>query len=417
MQNRRMAGALGLGVTFANGTTAGDGDTISRDRSVSRSHSRRNSDGYAGNLFIPPSSSNTTFSPSASTSNGFAGSTTTPPELMTYTTVNGQTTTSSVRPTSRPSLSHLASFLSGIEHHTRVRTAGVAGGRGVSRSASRSTSRTGDRRGSFDGERILLDGDDYYDDEPDEESELGDHTDDESYHGQTGQQIGTKNNRRRSISFGSRTSSIASVSRRNSIVFPSIAVPSHHLNDESERNKLWEDKKWGDADSVSSLDTYGTLTQATSKFPTASTSQSTPTPTISTQRHIFRPPSTPRVLPTYTNEEPYLETAPSSPNPLSPHHDRRFSSHFDLLAPSSNLEDVEIFDEGERIGVGVYLEDRGGWVRDCFGEEEGGLEIGIGGGGEGIEGAPTEMEVLRRLGEGTYAMFVPLPSFLDSKTD
>lgn len=66
-----------------------------------------------------------------------------------------------------------------------------------------------------------------------------------------------------------------------------------------------------------------------------------------------------------------------------------------------------MFEEGERIGVGVWLEDRGGWVRDCFGEGEdelGGRPLEENGGI--VPGAPTEMEVVRRLGEGTYAMYV-----------
>ena len=65
---------------------------------------------------------------------------------------------------------------------------------------------------------------------------------------------------------------------------------------------------------------------------------------------------------------------------------------------------MDVFEVGERIGVGVWLENRGGWVRDCFSSEEGELEIGVGGGGEGLLDAPTECEVVSRLGEGTYAM-------------
>lgn len=91
-------------------------------------------------------------------------------------------------------------------------------------------------------------------------------------------------------------------------------------------------------------------------------------------------------------EEPFLDTAPSSPTP-----GRAKSVRSD--GGGGGLEDVEVFEEGERVGVGVWLEGRGGWATDCFGGEMG----GEGGLGNGL-GGPGELEVVRRLGEGTYAM-------------
>lgn len=298
---------------------------------------------------------------------------------------------STARASRRPSLSNLSTFLAGIEHHTRVRT---AGGRGQSRSVSRSTSRAGDRRGSFDGERILLD------DDVDDYLSTSDRTDDES-------------------DVEDPHSPHSPRSRRGSIVFPTMGVPSFAagrlsaVDDDYDRTFREEDE----------LDLYGTTPSATGTLSSTLKGDTFFQPPHLTERHVFLPPPTPRMLPTSSGEEPYLETAPSSPTPFplvtSDLHppsayfppiaaaQRRYSSRYpDDLAPPNSLEDVDVFEEGERIGVGVWLENRGGWVRDCFGEEEAGLEIGVGGGGEGIEGAPTEMEVVRRLGEGTYAMSV-----------
>jgi hypothetical protein len=102
----------------------------------------------------------------------------------------------------------------------------------------------------------------------------------------------------------------------------------------------------------------------------------------------FKPLMTPRVLSTEMEEEPFLDTAPNSPLP------KRTRTHDSF---SSGLQGVDVFEEGERVGVDVWLEGRGGWVRDCFADSsEGGPGNGIGG--------PRELEVERRLGEGTYAM-------------
>lgn len=117
-----------------------------------------------------------------------------------------------------------------------------------------------------------------------------------------------------------------------------------------------------------------------------------PTPLISSlSSQTYVPVSTPRLMSPsigaypYSGEEPFLDTAPSSPVP------RRTHTHDSF---SNGLEDVEVFDEGDRVGVGVWLEGRGGWARDCFGDSRDGTEPGNGIGG------PGELEIVRRLGRG-----------------
>lgn len=130
----------------------------------------------------------------------------------------------------------------------------------------------------------------------------------------------------------------------------------------------------------------------------------------------FLPLPTPRILSTEMDEEPFLDTAPSSPVPAHaqrphphlpppvthpfphprPHPQQHRTPTHEAFATGQGLEDVEVFEEGERVGVGVWLEGRGGWARDCFAD-----------GAEAFGNAwagPSELEVVRRLGEGTYAM-------------
>lgn len=93
-------------------------------------------------------------------------------------------------------------------------------------------------------------------------------------------------------------------------------------------------------------------------------------------------------------EEPFLDTAPNSPQPKRT---RTSDSYVHAGTSANDLQEVDVFEEGERVGVDVWLEGRGGWVRDCFADSsEGGPGNGIGG--------PRELEVEKRLGEGTYAM-------------
>ena len=124
----------------------------------------------------------------------------------------------------------------------------------------------------------------------------------------------------------------------------------------------------------------------------------TPSPPLipPSDARTFRPLSTPRVLGTSMDEEPYLDTAPSSPQPHFRQRTRTLDSNDSYESESSGMQGVDVFEEGERIGVGVWLEERGGWITDCF--DEPGEEPGNGVGGPGV------LEVERRLGEGTYAM-------------
>lgn len=115
----------------------------------------------------------------------------------------------------------------------------------------------------------------------------------------------------------------------------------------------------------------------------------------------FKPLPTPRILSTEMEEEPFLDTAPSSPVPRRTRTSDSYARDAMSEGGGGGLQGVDVFEEGERVGVDVWLEGRGGWVRDCFADSsEGGPGNGIGG--------PRELEVERRLGEGTYAMCVEL---------
>ncbi|GAA5941265.1 hypothetical protein JCM1841_003615 [Sporobolomyces salmonicolor] len=372
VQSRRSAASLGLGVQFAamneltssfnhvNGNGSGGSPSPSPSRAYSppppmsptaQSHSRRSS-----LTFAPlPTPSNT--SPSATTS--------TP----------APSGTASRIPSRRPSLTHLASFLSGIEHHTRVRS---PGGRGVSRSASRSQSRAGGRRGGTRGTsyRVNSDGSEL-EEEPSEAEE--DAEEESDYEG--GFMFGAPSygsgRRRRTGTASSRASSIRS--RRSSISrVEGDGGSPHPLLHELVRENTTGGVAPADAGKASSVweETFETYK------PSVLTTPTTP--------RIVRPPQ-----PTFPDEEPFLDTsAPNSPIP-------RRSRTYDSLAPGGHdLSTVEVFEEGERIGVDVWLEGRGGWVRDCFAgraERDGKAP------GNGLDG-PKQLEVERRLGEGTYAI-------------
>ncbi|KAK4700760.1 hypothetical protein P7C70_g5483, partial [Phenoliferia sp. Uapishka_3] len=142
VQSRRLTNSLGLGVSFAlppfSPSPSGSRSRAPSLASQSRSHSRHSSiSTNSGWSMSTGGESDIPFplSPNSTTSLQLAS-----PSLDS----NGvPTPTTSRHPSRRPSLTHLASFLSGIEHHTRVRSPGINGGRGVSRSASRSGSRVG----------------------------------------------------------------------------------------------------------------------------------------------------------------------------------------------------------------------------------------------------------------------------------
>ncbi|KAI5475382.1 protein serine/threonine kinase [Pseudohyphozyma bogoriensis] len=136
----------------------------------------------------------------------------------------------------------------------------------------------------------------------------------------------------------------------------------------------------------------------------ASKAQSPSTPAAPFR--TYPPPVTPRHYATEPDEEPFLDTAPSSPQP------RKLYSSGTAFDYGDGLEGVEVFEEGERVGVGVWLEGRGGWARDCFADGSGG-EVGPGNG----VGGPGELEVVRRLGEGTYAIVYLVREVLYDPTD
>ncbi|GAA5910620.1 hypothetical protein JCM5296_003823 [Sporobolomyces johnsonii] len=376
VQSRRSAASLGLGVQFAamNELTSsfnhanGNGNRSGGSASPSPSPSRA----YSPPPLMSPTAnshsrrSSLTFAPLPTPSNPSPSATSSTP---------APSGTASRIPSRRPSLTHLASFLSGIEHHTRVRS---PGGRGVSRSASRSQSRAGGRRGGTRGTsyRVSSDGSELEEDPSEAEEDAEEESD---YEG--GFMFGAPSygsgRRRRTATVSSRASSIRS--RRSSISrVEGDGGSPHPLLHELVRENTTGGVAPVDAGKASSAweETFETYK------PSVLTAPTTP--------RIVRP-----LQSTFPDEEPFLDTsAPNSPVP-------RRSRTYDSLAPGGqDLSSVEVFEEGERIGVDVWLEGRGGWVRDCFAgraERDGKAP------GNGLDG-PKQLEVERRLGEGTYAI-------------
>lgn len=392
VQSRRSATSLGLGVQFANMNDLTSQPTSPASGSKSPSPSRTS----------PPPLPSVTHSRRSSLQ---FSSTPQPP------------TPSTQNPTHRPSLTHLASFLSGIEHHTRVRS---PGGRGVSRSASRSQSRAGGMRRRYRG--VGSDG---------SELENGDESEDDSRRSPRGgfssedeylpeedeppeegfmfgpPSQGSMASRRMRAS-SSRASSIRSRSRRSSVSrsgteredgsphpllhelvrenttggvgpmnIPQTPGGGGGIQDQSRASEIWEE----------TFETYK---------PSVLTTPTTP--------RIVRPP-TGGGYSYADDEEPFLDTsAPNSPA-MPQRRGRTYSSATTDSAASVATQDlslVEVFTEGERIGVDVWLEGRGGWVRDCFADKAS-MDRDGKGMGNGLDG-PRQLEVERRLGEGTYAM-------------
>ncbi|GAA5883634.1 hypothetical protein JCM16303_004926 [Sporobolomyces ruberrimus] len=383
VQSRRSATSLGLGVQFANMndlTSASTTTTSPASGSKSPSPSRTS----------PPILNNTTTTTTHSRRSSIQFATAQPP------------TPSSQNPPRRPSLTHLASFLSGIEHHTRVRS---PGSRGVSRSASRSHSRAGGIRRRYRGvgsDGSELDGGDESEDDQRRSPRGGFSSEDEylpeeDEPPEEGFMFGPPSEgsmaSRRMRRASSRASSIRSRSRRSSIsrsgteredgsphpllhelvrenttggVGPiSIAPPTPAIHDQTRASEIWEE----------TFETY--------------------------KPSVLTTPTTPRIVrPDYSyadDEEPFLDTsAPNSPA-MPQRRGRTYSSATTDSVVTQDLSTVEVFSEGERIGVDVWLEGRGGWVRDCFANRAA-LERG-----NGLDG-PRQLEVERRLGEGTYAI-------------
>ncbi|KAM0792021.1 hypothetical protein ACM66B_006250 [Microbotryomycetes sp. NB124-2] len=374
VQSRRSAVSLGLGVSFApmNALNAAAATPNTRPGSTSP-----NSSQSPGLHSSPRSTSPRPTSPSALSTHSRRSSVgnTSPMSSSTSPAAVSSLQASSTRPGSRnpsrrPSLSHLASFLNGIEHHARVRHPGPSGGRGVSRSASRSHSRAGEGRqhhhtavGAYAS---------------------GGETDDDS-ESEPGSGSGSRT--------ASRASSRMARSRRSSVSVGNASAGGdgsphpalHELvreNTTGGRDGVWEymdevDEALSPQSGVDGKIESGHGGVGPNAWTTAW--RNFVSPRLST---IDK-----------SGEEPFLESAPQSPVP------RRTRTLDSAIADGvSNFGTVEIFSEGERIGVDVWLEGRGGWVRDCFADAKEG-----GGPGNGI-GGPRELEVERRLGEGTYAI-------------
>ncbi|EMS18293.1 protein serine/threonine kinase [Rhodotorula toruloides NP11] len=442
VQARRSVASLGLGVQFANMneltghgggsgsgslSPAGSGSAVgSTSPSPQRKGgSRRSSVQFAT---ATPSSPPRISSPSSPTI---------PPTASLFPPAAG-TTAPSAAPLSTPSLSsptfssaslatagaktHLASFLSGITHHTRVRSPGPSGGRGVSRSASRSHSRAssvsgrsrmpssggGSEAGAAEEEGESWtpgDGVGEWEDGAQGGTEgrefnwfgtaLAGSTTTSGFNGPTGRfrspsassRPPPHTNRARSTS--SRASSIHTRSRRNSLT-PSLAsATSHPLLHELVR----ENTTGGVVPSEVVQGGEGKVQQWEATYETYK-------PSVLT---------TPRFQRTTTDEEPFLDSAPNSPRAgagqlvaRTKTYDSFVSSSEDggESAASNDLSAIDVFEEGERIGVGVWLEGRGGYVRDCF---AGRADMDGKAPGNGLDG-PRQLEIERRLGEGTYAI-------------
>lgn len=241
----------------------------------------------------------------------------------------------------------------------------------MSRSASRSQSRAGDRRHYRSGTGgSSADGDD---------SESGGDSSDDVISPGGGTFRGAPSSRASSLAARSRRSSISAGSphpyliplvRENTTGGVGSGVTAARNEEE------WEDD---DAGGFSGVDDSGEAIES------------------GWAPKTFKPLPTPRILSTEMEEEPFLDTAPNSPVPKRTKTTDSYAQSTGSGGDSGGLSGVDVFEEGERVGVDVWLEGRGGWVRDCFAEaSEGGPGNGIGG--------PRELEVERRLGEGTYAM-------------
>ncbi|ORY55543.1 hypothetical protein BCR35DRAFT_221265 [Leucosporidium creatinivorum] len=373
IQSRRTQVSLGLGVSFATMNDLGNPtptvSSSSRPSSVSPAVSPS-----------PPDSRNSQRTTSTSShSRRTSVSSAAPPTSA----GSGSSGNNSRLPSRRPSLSHLASFLSGIEHHTRVRNPGPRGGRGVSRSASRSQSRAGERRHYRRGT-----GGSSADGEGDDDSESGDG-------GDSSDDLISPGGGTFRGAASSRASSVAARSRRSSLSAGSPHPYLHSLVRENTSGGV------GSGVQAAAARSEESLWEDDDGFPIAGGEDGG---AVGAGESIesgwapktFKPLPTPRILSTEMEEEPFLDTAPSSPVPKRT---RTADSYGQQSSggEGGGLQGVDVFEEGERVGVDVWLEGRGGWVRDCFGESsEGGPGNGIGG--------PRELEVERRLGEGTYAM-------------
>ncbi|GJN94770.1 hypothetical protein Rhopal_007862-T1 [Rhodotorula paludigena] len=443
VQARRSAASLGLGVQFANMNELTSPLAHQRASSISPSpspepepalppHSGARSPLPRGSsppfdLAPPPPQPQTPATldapprePSASRRSSVQFAPTVPPSQQ----PPGMTSTPALTraPSRRPSLTHLASFLSGITHHTRVRSPGASGGRGVSRSASRSASRASStagrprrrERGASAGGASSAGG--YAEDDESESERDERERDDDDFEqvravvedgfdwfgggpggGATGAFRSPSAGRRRAPS--SRASSIAPRSRRSSIVSQQHVPPGtpgptspHPL-----LHELVRENTTGGAVPSDVLEA-GKAGQWEATYETYKPS------VLTTPRGASHPRAAAGAgAHDNSDEEPFLESAPTSPAGLArtKTYDSVLSDSDDARSDVSNdLREVDVFDEGERVGVGVWLDGRGGYVRDCF---AGRADIDGKAPGNGLDG-PRQLEVERRLGEGTYAI-------------
>ncbi|GAA6057191.1 hypothetical protein JCM3770_004370 [Rhodotorula araucariae] len=387
VQARRSAASLGLGVHFAN----------MNELTATASPSPSPSPGHSPDAGRSPSASTST-SPARLETDRRASVSFAPAPAGA-----GAGAGAAARvPSRRPSLTHLASFLSGITHHTRVRSPGPSGGRGVSRSASRSHSRAGSqvgrRRRATSGEGLASDAgkdadeddEDRWDDQMSADGADGAHEHVEfdwfAHAPPASGAFRTPSISRSRVRGASRTSSIASRSRRSSVASmhppgtPGAGGNLHPLLHELVREN-----------------TTGGVVPTTSSAAAGPDGAATAAAWESANE-IYKPSvvTTPRA-PLPPDEEPFLESGPNSPAQLARH--KTYDSVLSE-AVSEDLRDVDVFDEGERVGVGVWLDGRGGYVRDCF---AGRADVDGKAPGNGLDG-PRQLEVERRLGEGTYAI-------------
>ena len=223
---------------------------------------------------------------------------------------------------------------------------------------------------------------------------------------------------RRAPSTSSRASSIHSTrsSRRNSVIHsPGPTSPHPALHELVRENTTGGVVPSENVPIPGGATTTTTTTTATSPSPSEweATNETYKPSVLATPR--MRRATSPSSGMTDAGEEPFLESEPNSPrSPARLTRTKTYDSYASSASargdddeddddghqPLNDLANVEVFDEGERVGVGVWLEGRGGYVRDCF---AGRVDRDGKAPGNGLDG-PKQLEVERRLGEGTYAI-------------
>lgn len=332
-------------------------------------------------------------------------------------------------PPMRPSLSHLESVLQGFEQYTRVRSPGPRGGRGVSRSVSRSVSRAGahrddsshSRRGSAGS--ALSSG---IDSEATSEDERDDSGGDALFGPPTSSRAAAFASSRPSSRGGAFTTGSGS---EGTSVQPSASVTptpvyrpaatyagrptsgtslrSTGLEDEDDdeqdvHKRVLEEEDWLEDDDDD--DDEGDADEG----PDALYTRLSRRRAAREQRRLSRAASRSggnAGLP-HGHADDNLAAAVRKHAAAEPSASPRLPHY----SPAYSLAEVDVLSEGERIGLGVWLEGRGGYVRDCFAAQQQPNDCDASAYEQsnhlvaGAAGGPGELEVVRRLGEGTYAM-------------